>query len=240
MRRPALVVIAAAALIGIGGPALASWAAAGTGSGQVSAGRLNAATGLGTSAGIPSHTAISVNFTPGSNPAGTTYVVTRDKKKDGTAGPEVACSGLTASPCSDTSLTAATTYTYTVKAVLSAWSEPTVGSTSRTTANTPVVADTTAPVVTVSCAFGSGSNYSCGGSYGILPGDLSTLTLTIRSTETGTPVVVGPLTTMTTQAAGTWSYASSNLSKGSYTATISQNDSAGNTGSATSATFTRS
>lgn len=137
MKRPVAVLVAAFALVGVASPALAGWANSGTGTGQVSARSLNPATDLGTSAGSPSHTAINVTFTTGANPSGTTYVVTRNKQKNGTLVSEVACT-VTASPCVDSNLASSTTFTYTIKAVFGNWTKATPGSVSRTTASAPV------------------------------------------------------------------------------------------------------
>lgn len=212
------VLVAAVALVGIAAPALASWASTGTGTGQVSARALNPATGLGTTAGSPSHTAIDVNFTSGSNPAGTTYTVTRDKKKDGTAGPEVACSGLTSSPCQDTGLTASTAYTYTVKAVLGGWSKQTPGSASRTTAAAPVTSATSYTVKLVAAPFIQNVNQWRGRTEVTVKDNLGVALASV--TVSGTYSTASSTTvSCTTGAAGTCNIDTGNLSRSTIAST---------------------
>lgn len=208
--------------VAVAAPAGAAWTTTGTGSGTARATSLTAPTGLGTSAGSPSHSAISVSFTPGSNPAGTTYTVTRDKKKDGTAGPEIACSGLTASPCSDTGLSPSTAYNYTVQAVLGSWFAQAAGSTSRTTDAAP------ATITLTGCVDDGPNDKSiCSGTY---TGSLSSITVSWSksgsTTETQTKSVSGGSFSITSQNGlddGTWTATatSGTVTSNSVTVTIS-------------------
>ena len=129
------LVLAGVLLAGLAvcGPAFGAWAASGTASGSATATSLVAPTSPSAVAVVATSSAIDVAFTPATNPSGTTYTVTRDKTKTGAPGPQVACSGLTASPCHDTGLAASTTYTYTVKAVLGSWSQAGATTASATT-----------------------------------------------------------------------------------------------------------
>src|SRR4051794_19599665 len=100
-------------------PALAAWTLpAGSGSSAGTATSLNAPTGVSAAAVAPTSSAIDISYTAPSNPTGTTYTVTRSTSKTGAAGSQTVCSGVAASPCHDTGLTAGLTFTYTVSAVL--------------------------------------------------------------------------------------------------------------------------
>jgi hypothetical protein len=116
------------------GPALAAWQLSGTGGGTAKASSLTAPTAPTATTVAPTSCAIDIAFAPSSNPPGTSYTVVRDKTRSGGAGPQVACSGLTASPCHDTGLASSTTFTYTVSAVLGTWSTAAATTPSATTA----------------------------------------------------------------------------------------------------------
>lgn len=96
--------------------------------------------------------------------------------------------------------------------------------------------DTQAPAgLTVSCAFTSGSNYTCNGVAGTATNDSATVTLTIRA---GATVVAGPASV--TRTGGSWTYSSSNLNNNTdFVATVVQADAAGNTSTTASAIFRR-
>lgn len=194
----------AAVAVAVASPASAAWSTNGSGAGTGKAVSLAAPTSLGTAAGSPAHTAINVTFSASSNPSGTSYTVTRDKKKDGTAGPEVACSGLTASPCADSGLTASTTYTYTVKAVVGGWSAQAAGSVNRTTSAAPV---TNAITLTGCGDDGANNKSTCTGTY---TGSITSITVSWTKgsvTETRTKDVSGGSFEIQSQnglGAGTW------------------------------------
>jgi len=99
--------------------------------------------------------------------------------------------------------------------------------------------DTTKPTgLSASCSFGTGDNLSCSGAAGNANGDIASVTVKIFTSggvDTGK--------SYTESVSGTsWSVPSnsSGLGKGTYFAVVSQSDTAGNTGTAQSATFTRS
>lgn len=140
-----VVRVVSVALLGVGmtaAPALAAWSGTSAGPGRAKATTLAAPTGVSAAAVSPTTSAIDIAFTPATNPPGTTYAVTRNKTKAGVLGAQLACTGLTASPCHDTGLASSTTYTYTVTAVLRSWSQAALtatASTSSPTASTPSI-----------------------------------------------------------------------------------------------------
>jgi large repetitive protein len=102
-----------------------------------------------------------------------------------------------------------------------------------------VLVDVTAPSgLTASCAFGTGSNYSCSGGYGTASGDLSSnlsITIFLASNNSVAAAAVAP----DSVTAGSWTASGSSLAKGTYYAKITQFDTAGNSTTVQSANFTR-
>lgn len=110
------------------------------------------------------------------------------------------------------------------------------GVTSASSTAYSVVIDTTPPSgLTVSCQFAQGSNYSCSGNAGSASGDSTTLGLVIKTQPGGSSVATF---TVTRNGSG-WTQSSSNPSKGTYVATLTQSDVAGNSFSLDSQAFTR-
>jgi hypothetical protein len=134
-RRLVAVLGMSLALAGMAAPALASWAVGSSdASGSASATILFAPASPAAATVTPTNSAIDVSFS-GANPSGTTYTVTRDKTTAGGAGPQVACAGLTASPCHDTGLANGITFTYAITAVLGAWTAAAATTPSATTSS---------------------------------------------------------------------------------------------------------
>lgn len=244
-RRVALLsVVCAGMVMLLAGGAAASWSRPQSGAGTGAATSLATPTAVTASPVVPTSSAIDVTFTPGSNPPGTTYTVTRDKKADGTAGSQVVCSGLTASPCHDTGLKASTSFTYTVAAVLQSWTKTT------TSASVSTTAATTAVLRFSACSASSSATPSCtttanasvtipksnqGG--GTVTAKVSlvnpdgstytntsgvTITVTLAATTTGSSITGGPLTipSGSSQTSGSFTYSNSNVATGSGADTI--------------------
>jgi hypothetical protein len=101
-------------------------------------------------------------------------------------------------------------------------------------------ADWVAPSVTLTApaddSYTKSTSVTLSGAAGSASGDSTTVTLDIYSgsTATGTPV----LTRSVTRSGATWSTSVTTLGQGTYTARATQTDSAGNTGTSSTRTFT--
>jgi hypothetical protein len=202
-RRIYLVLVGGlACAVATAGTSWGAWIKAGTGTAVSKATSLSAPTGLGAATVTPTSSAIDVSFTPAANPAGTTYTVTRDKKKDGSAGPDVACSGLTASPCHDTGLTGGTAFTYTVTAVLGNWIAA--------AGTHPTATTTIAPAITMTVSAGSGHRNVFSGTTTVKTGTL-TVNVYTGSSASGPPAKTYATTTFSgTSSPYTWSITTAN------------------------------
>lgn len=111
MRRLLSLPVALTALVAVGAPAWAAWVLpAGTGTGSAGARSLTAATNPAASA---AGSTVTITWTNGSNPGGTTHTVVRNSS------PAVTLS-CTATPCTDSGVPNGT-YTYTISPALQSW-----------------------------------------------------------------------------------------------------------------------
>jgi hypothetical protein len=220
------VLVACSVLVSTG-IASAAWTKAGTGAGAGSSTSLAAPTGVSAATVAPTSSAIDVTFSPATNPTGTTYTVTRDKTKSGAAGPQVACSGLTASPCHDTGLSSGITFTYTLTAVL--------GTNWLRAAETTPSATTTASFAITTRTFSNGSRkYSFSGTGAPATAQVTVTVCTVDVWPCAAANQASPVVTVTPPAPGPWGPTGStgNLNVGTtYFARASQ-------GAASTATFT--
>lgn len=120
LSRSPLAAAATAALVGSvvlgGGAAWAAWSVTGAGNGATTAGSLVTPVAAAATSPTAPTTDIQVTWTANGEPAGTTYVVTRDATTDLTC---------TSSPCTDGGLEPGSTHSYVVSARLgSAWRAP--------------------------------------------------------------------------------------------------------------------
>jgi hypothetical protein len=119
---------------------------------------------------------------------------------------------------------------------------PTPGAPGSLGANKALVIDTTAPTgVTVSCAFVSGSNYTCSGSRGIAAGDVPVnLKVTIVRVSNGAAEPGHVDLVPTYQSPAGWTLSSTGLANNNdFQAKVTQTDLAGNATTVTSNTFSR-
>jgi hypothetical protein len=125
------------------------------------------------------------------------------------------------------------TYTITARATDAA------NNTGPASAGKTITVDTTAPtgLTFTSCAFGSGSNYSCSGTYGTAANDGTALSLSLYLASSNS-LTDGPLAF--NGSAGTWTKGNSGPGKATYFAKVTQTDLAGNATTVQSANFTRS
>lgn len=121
----------------LAGPALGSWVLPGTGSAAQTAAALGTPSALRQSAATTS--SVTLSWTAPSGPAPDAYEVSRN-------GVPTSCTPVSPTSCTDTGLTAGTTYSYTVTAALQRWRSRASATVPGTT-TAPAPADATPPVV---------------------------------------------------------------------------------------------
>lgn len=196
LRAPVVAGVLALVLAG-GLPAHAAWTTTGTGTGAGAATVLAAPGAPAAVAVAPTDSAVDVSFTLPAQPPGTTYTVLRDLTTTGGLGPQVACAGLTASPCHDTGLASGTTYTYAVVATLGSWS---------TAAPTTAAAATTGPLTITSATVAGGSDKAKFSGTGAVAGVVIDVAVCHASGNPCNPASPDYVTTVsfTPAANGTW------------------------------------
>jgi hypothetical protein len=197
MRRLPVVLALVTAVLDVTGSARAAWTWVGIGTGAAGATVLAAPGSPAAAAVAPTDSAIDVSFAVASQPPGTTYTVLRDLTTTGGPGPQVACAGLTASPCHDTGLASGTTYTYTLTAVLGGWTA---------SAATTVGAATTGPLTITKGGVTGGSDKAKFSGTGAVAGVVIDVAVCRASGNPCTPGSPDYLQTVafTPAANGTW------------------------------------
>ncbi len=229
------IVLLLGVLLGLTSTAWAYWTTSGAGAASASTGTLNPP-GTPIATVVPGAQAVALTWTAPAGLAPQGYYIVRTRDSDGASAFVCASSPTALIPvaCTDSPVPAGT-FHYTVTAVQGSWTAPSAVSNS-----VAIVADVTAPVVSVTSVNGlartfpystNGALISLAGACGTSPGDAATVS----------PLIDGAATVPATAPclAGTWTLTLSTplSSQGTRTLSATQTDVAGNTGNAPARTL---